>query len=74
MTMGYYKVIYFQNGVPNGKSYVFKCDAEFKHGDVVELRGHKKGMIAGIVTEDELDYDPEKIQPIVGAWKEEADA
>lgn len=71
--MNYFKVIYFRGDNPEGKAYTFKSDEEFKHGDVVEVFGHKKGMVSGALTEKEVEYDLLAIKPIIGIWKEEKD-
>ena len=71
--MNYYTCIYYRGENPQGRAYLFKYDGEFKPGDIVELSRGKKAIVSGIVKEEDVDYDPEKIQAIVGIWKEKTD-
>ena len=72
--MNYYGVIFYKGESPNGRSYTFKSETEHKPGDVVEVQGHRKAMVSGVIAEEDIDYDLSKVQSIVGRWKEDTDA
>lgn len=71
--MTFYRCIYFRNNVPDGKAYTFRSEEEFKHGDTVNVFGGKKAMVAGILTEEEVEFDLLAIKPIIGIWKDDKD-
>ena len=71
--MRYYTAIYYRNGVPDGKSYTFRSEEEFHHGDTVKVFGGKKAMVAGVLKEEEVEFDLLAIKPIIGIWKDEED-
>lgn len=67
--MNYYKCIFYRGDSPQGKAYTFRSESEYKHGDTVEVYGHRKAMVSGTLKEEEVEYDLLAIKPIIGIWK-----
>lgn len=71
--MNYYRCIFYKGDSPQGKAYTFKSVTDYKAGEIVEVQGHRKAIVVGTIEEKDIDYDLDKIQPIVGEWKESED-
>lgn len=64
----YIKVRYMRSGEPRGRAYSFRSPVDdIKVGDIVQINIGSIGVVTEVdVKEEDLEFDPEKIKPIIG--------